>query len=81
MKTEYEYRHIDRLAKSLEKHGVAPEIIAQIMEGGEEIRRSASGEKKAAWLKGAMLRMGRLLDNLRSFSPWKTPEASVTTAI
>jgi len=60
--TKYEYRRIAELAESLEKHGVAPEIIAEIMEGGEEIRKGSTGEEKAAWLRGAMLRMGRLLD-------------------
>jgi len=59
---KYEYGRITKLAESLEKHGVAPEIIAQILEGGEDIRRTSSGAQKAAWLKGAMLRMGRLLD-------------------
>ena len=59
---KYEYGRIAKLAESLEKHGVAPEIIEQIMEGGEEIRKGSTGAEKAAWLKEAMLRMGRLLD-------------------
>jgi hypothetical protein len=59
---KYEYGRIAKLAESLEKHGVAQEIIGQIMEGGEDIRQSTPGEEKAEWMKGAMLRLGRLLD-------------------
>lgn len=59
---KYEYGRIAKLAESLEKHGVSQEIIEQIMEGGEEIRKGSTGEERAAWMKEAMLRMGRLLD-------------------
>lgn len=61
MKT-YEYGKIGVLAENLEKAGVAPEISAQIMEGGKDIRQSMTPEKKAAWLREAMQRMNQLLD-------------------
>jgi hypothetical protein len=61
MKT-YEYGKIGVLAENLEKAGVAPEIIAQIMEGGADIRQSMTPEKKAGWLREAMQRMNQLLD-------------------
>jgi hypothetical protein len=38
------------------------EIIDQIMEGGEDILRKTSPEKKADWFREAMVRMNRLLD-------------------
>jgi len=62
MKT-YEYGRIDRLAQSLEKASIAQEIIEQIMEGGENIRKGTAPEKKAEWMKGAMNRMDKLLDS------------------
>ena len=62
MKT-YEYGRIGRLAQNLEKAGIDPGIIDQIMEGGETIRRGTTPEKKAEWMKGAMSRMDRLLDS------------------
>ena len=37
--------------------------MEEIMEGGEDIRRSTKPEKKADWFKGAMNRMNRLLDS------------------
>jgi hypothetical protein len=58
----YEYHRIGTLAENLEKAGIAPEIIDQIMEGGEDIRQSMAPEKKADWLREAMHRMNRLLD-------------------
>lgn len=58
----YEYGRIHTLARSLEKAEIAQELIDQIMEGGEGIRRSTSSEKKAEWMKEAMLRMDNLLD-------------------
>jgi hypothetical protein len=59
---KYEYGKIAKLAESLEKAGIAQEIIDQIMEGGEAIRQSTKSEQKAEWMKGAMLRMNKLLD-------------------
>lgn len=61
MKT-YEYGRIFRLNESLEKAGIAPEVIEQIMEGGEDIRKSAPPEIKADWMHGAMRRMDQLLE-------------------
>jgi hypothetical protein len=62
MKT-YEYGRIERLAQNLEKAGIKQEIIEQIMEDGENIRKGTTPEKKAEWMKGAMSRMDRLLDS------------------
>jgi hypothetical protein len=60
--TLYEYGRIATLAAQLEKAGIAPEIIAQIMQDGEDIGRGTAPEAKAAWMREAMLRMDRLLD-------------------
>jgi hypothetical protein len=57
----YEYHRIGELAKQLEEAEVEPAIIDQIMEGGKEILRKTSPEKKADWMRGAMLRMNKLL--------------------
>lgn len=59
---KYEYGRIVTLARSLENAGIAPEIIAQIMEGGEAIGKSTKPEKKADWMREAMQRMNKLLD-------------------
>ncbi len=58
----YEYGKIAKLAVNLEQAGVAPDVIAEIMAGGEEIRKGDKQEKKAGWLREAMLRLNRLLD-------------------
>jgi len=58
----YEYGRIHTLARNLEKAEIAQELIDQIMKGGEAIGRSTSSEKKAEWMKEAMLRMDNLLD-------------------
>ncbi len=58
----YEYGRINKLAQNLEKAGISQEIVAQVMEGGEAIRRGTKPEKKAEWMKGAMHRMDKLLD-------------------
>lgn len=57
----YEYGRIKQLAKSLAAHDVDPEIVAQILEGGETIRKSTSSAAKAAWMAEAMHRMDVLL--------------------
>lgn len=59
----YEYHRIGKLAEQLEVAGIDRGIIDRIMEGGEEILRKTSLEKKADWLRGAMLRMNTLLDS------------------
>jgi len=58
----YEYHRIGRLAEQLENAGIDRDIIGQIMEGGEDILRKTSPEKKADWLRSAMFKMNRLLD-------------------
>jgi hypothetical protein len=58
---DYEYHRIGELAKQLAEAGVEPKIIDQIMEGGKDILRKTSPEKKADWMRGAMLRMNKLL--------------------
>ena len=59
---KYEYHRIGELAKQLAEAKVEPEIIDQIMEGGKDILRKTSPEKKADWMREAMLRMNKLLD-------------------
>ena len=58
----YEYHRIGELAKQLAEAKVEPEIIDQIMEGGKDILRKTSPEKKADWMREGMLRMNKLLD-------------------
>ncbi|MCE5199826.1 MAG: DUF6144 family protein [Armatimonadota bacterium] len=59
---DYEYGRIGQLAKKLEQFEIDESIIEQIMAGGETIRKNATPQKKAQWLKGAMDRMDTLLD-------------------
>jgi hypothetical protein len=58
----YEYGRIAKLAEQLEAAGIAPDVTAQIMQGGEAIRKAATPQAKAAWMREAMLRMNKLLD-------------------
>lgn len=58
----YEHGRIAKLAKSLEGAGIAPEIRAQILQGGEAILKATPPAGKADWLRGAMLRMDALLE-------------------
>jgi hypothetical protein len=60
--TVYEYGRIAKLAESLEKAGIAQEIIDQVMEGGDTMLKGTNPAKKADWMRGAMLRMNKLLD-------------------
>jgi hypothetical protein len=59
---KYEHHRIGKLAEQLETVGIDDAIIGQIMEGGEDILRKTSPENKADWLRGAMIRMDKLLD-------------------
>lgn len=59
---KYEYGRIAKLAEELEAAGIAQEVIDQIMEGGDAVRRSTSPEEKAQWMREAMRRMDGLLD-------------------
>lgn len=59
--SNYEYGRIKVLAEKLAAAGVAEEIAAQILAGGEDIRKSATPEAKAAWMAEAMRRMDALL--------------------
>ena len=58
----YEYDRIRRIAAALEQCGVDSDTADQIMAGGESISKTASPEKKADWMGGAMSRMDALLD-------------------
>jgi hypothetical protein len=58
----YEYHRIGKIAEQMEIAKVNQDIIDQIMEGGEDILRKTSPEKKADWMRGAMFRMNKLLD-------------------
>ena len=58
----YEYHRIGELAKQLETAKVDRKTIDRIMDGGEDILRKTSPEKKADWMRVAMLRMNKLLD-------------------
>lgn len=60
---DYEYGRIQVLADRLAKAGVSQDKIDEIMAGGESIRKTATPEKKAEWMKGAMDRMDALLDH------------------
>ncbi len=58
----YEFGRIRVLAAKLAAAGVAEEVAARIMEGGENISRGTRSERKAQWMAEAMRRMDELLD-------------------
>ena len=58
----YEYGRIGKLMEQLEAAKVDKKAIDRIMEGGENILRKTSPEKKADWMRVAMFRMNKLLD-------------------
>ncbi len=53
---------IARLAQSLKRARLAPEVADHIMAGGEELPKGATNEQVATWMKGAMARMDASLD-------------------
>jgi hypothetical protein len=57
----YVDRRIGRLAEQLEKAGIKPGIIDQIMDGGETMKHGKS-VKKADWFRDAMNKMDELID-------------------
>jgi hypothetical protein len=59
---KYEYHRIESLNRELSRANLAPEIVEQIMDGGDAIMRGTHPKKKAAWLGDAMRRMDALLD-------------------
>jgi len=59
---EYEYGRIRTLAHCLANAGIDMDIAAQILAGGEQIRKSTAAERKAEWMRHAMERMDALLD-------------------
>ena len=56
------YWHVRNLELNLEKAGISPEIMSQILEGGDQVTRNTSQKKKAKWMREAMERMDHLLD-------------------
>jgi hypothetical protein len=64
----YEYGRIARLAQSLANAGIAGDLVEQIMDGGETIRKTTLPEIKADWMREAMQRMDQLLDSETRFS-------------
>lgn len=57
----YEYGRIQKLYESLVQHGIEDKIIAEIMEGGEQIKSGSKPIMKSEWLTLAMHRMDKLL--------------------
>jgi hypothetical protein len=67
MKTEMDkkkvpYGRVTTLRDKLQDASIDAEVIAEIMQGGDEIVQTLPPKIKAAWMKAAMLRMDRLLD-------------------
>lgn len=62
LKSMYECGRVRVLAAKLAEAGVAKDVAAQILEGGDGIRNKDGGERKAAWMAEAMRRMDKLLD-------------------
>jgi hypothetical protein len=58
----YEYLRIGKLAEQLENAKIDGEIFSQILESGEDIKKSTKPEKKADWFRESMLKMDKLLD-------------------
>jgi hypothetical protein len=61
MKT-YEHHRIQRLAEQLENAKIDGKIAVQILEGGENIKKTTKPEKKADWFRESMFKMDNLLD-------------------
>jgi len=59
---EYEYGRIKVLAENLKRAGVPAEVTTQIMEGGEDIKKTTPPKRKADWFRVSMERMDTLLD-------------------
>jgi hypothetical protein len=59
---KYEYKRIERLAEQLEIAKVDQKIINQVMDGGEDIKKSTKPEAKADWFRKSMLKMNKFLD-------------------
>jgi hypothetical protein len=59
---KYEYHRIEALNRELNEAKLAPEIVGQIMAGGDTILRGTHPKKRAAWLGDAMRRMDALLE-------------------
>ena len=57
----YEYGRIAKLDESLRAADLPEELIAEIMEGGERVRKTADPRVKADWLGEAMRRMDERL--------------------
>ncbi len=51
-----------RLGECLQQANIAPDQIAFIMQGGDEILSSNPPARKAEWLRNAMIRMDQVLD-------------------
>lgn len=58
----YTEHRVRRIARTLEQKGVAAEVAARILEGGESITPATPPVELAAWLAEAMRRMEALLD-------------------
>lgn len=58
----YEYHRIARLNEQLEKNKIDPIVVADVMEGGDKILASTKHEKKADWLREAMVKLTVKLD-------------------
>jgi len=58
----YEYGRIEKLNEQLVCAGVPEALRADIMAGGELVKKTARPNVKADWLREAMLRLERLLD-------------------
>ena len=59
---KYEYGRIENLEKQLQAAEIDPNTVAQIMQDAGAIHSSTSPEKKADWMRDAMLRMDYLLE-------------------
>jgi hypothetical protein len=57
----YEYGKIAVLAERLEKACVDARFTAEILQGGEAIKKSSTSAQKADWMRAAMQRMDHLL--------------------
>lgn len=58
----YAYHRIARLGEQLHKNKIDPSIIEEVMEGGDTILASTKPEKKADWLREAMVKLTSRLD-------------------
>ena len=59
--SEYPYGRIKKLYEALQEHGISDSVTQKVMEGGEDVPKTAKPAVKTGWFREAMERMDRLM--------------------